>query len=103
MNVTLEHYLVLSAILLCVGVYGVLTRRNVIAILMSLELMLNSANLNLVAFNRYLAPGGIDGQMFAIFVITVAAAEAVVGLALILAIYRNLKSLYIEKINLMRW
>ncbi len=103
METTLQHYLVLSAILFSIGIYGVFTRRNVIAILMSLELMLNAANINMVAFNRFLAPGAMGGQMFVIFIITVAAAEAVVGLALVLAIYRNLKSLYAEKINLMKW
>jgi NAD(P)H-quinone oxidoreductase subunit 4L len=103
MTITLEHYLVVSAILFCIGIYGVFTRRNVIAILISLELMLNAVNINLVAFNCFLSPGGVDGQMFVIFVITVAAAEAVVGLALVLAIYRNLGSLYAEKINLMKW
>ena len=103
MEATLQHYLVLAATLFCLGVYGVFTRRNVIAILMSLELMLNAVNINLVAFNRFLSPGELGGQMFVIFVITVAAAEAVVGLALVLAIYRNLKSLYAEKINLMKW
>ena len=103
MLVTLEHYLVISVILFCLGIYGAFTRRNVIAILISLELMLNAANINLVAFNHYISPGALGGQMFVIFVVTVAAAEAVVGLALVIAIYRNLKSLYVEKINLMKW
>lgn len=98
----LYHYLVLSTILLVIGIFGVLTRRNIIGILMSIELIFNSTNINLVAFNHYLYPGRLWGQGFAIFVITLAAAEAVVGLALVLAIYRNLKTVYVEKMNLLK-
>ncbi len=98
---TLSHTLILSAILFSLGIYGVLTRRNILGILMSIELMFNAANINLVAFNHYLHPGNVWGQGFAIFVITLAAAEAVVGLSLVLAIYRNIKSVYTENLNLL--
>jgi len=104
--ITLQHYLVVSSLMLAIGIFGVLTRRNVIVILMSIELIFNSANVNLVAFNKYLHPGTLAvpdlwGQGFVIFVITLAAAEAVVGLALVLAIYRNLKSVFVEKMNVL--
>ncbi len=98
----LHHFLTLAAILFTIGVFGVLTRRNVIGILMSIELIFNAVNINLVAFNRYNHAGDLWGQGFAIFVITLAAAEAVVGLALVLAIYRNLKTTYVEKMNILK-
>lgn len=98
---SLYHFLVLSAILFSIGVYGVLTRRNVLGILMSIELMFNAANLNLVAFNHYLHPGNAWGQGFVLFVIALAAAEAVVGLSLVLAIYRNIQSVYTENMNIL--
>ena len=89
------------------GIYGALTRRNVLGILISLELMFNAAMLNFVAFNAYELPheslSPLHGQVFALFIILVAAAEAVVGLALVLAIYRNLKSVYVEKLTLLKW
>ena len=90
----------LAAVLFALGVLGVVIRRNAIILFMCVELMLNAANLAFVALSRAV---GIDGQVFVFFVMTVAAAEAAVGLALVLAIYRNLKALYIEKINLMKW
>jgi NADH:ubiquinone oxidoreductase subunit K len=93
---TLYHFLILSAVVFTIGTYGVLTRRNIIGILMSIELMFNAANISLVAFNHYLYPGRLWGQGFVLFVIAIAAAEAVVGLSLILAVYRNLKSLHTE-------
>lgn len=105
--IPLTHYLVLAAILFCIGLYGVLTRRNAIAILMSIELMLNAVNINLIAFNKYIVVTNPDllytGQIFAIFVLTVAAAEAAVGLALVLALYRNFSDIFIEKINILKW
>ena len=101
MTLTLYHYLALSGILFGIGIYGVLTRRNILGILMSIELMFNAANINLVAFNHYLHPERLWGQGFAIFVITLAAAEAVVGLSLVLSIYRNIKSVYTENMNLL--
>lgn len=98
---TLYHFLALSGILFAIGIYGVLTRRNIIGILMSIELMFNAANINLVAFNHYLYPGTVWGQGIALFVMTLAAAEAVVGLSLVLAIYRNIKSVYTENMNIL--
>jgi len=98
---TLYHALALSAIIFSIGIYGVLTRRNILGILMSIELMFNASNIALVAFNHYRHPGTLWGQGFVIFVITIAAAEAVVGLSLVLAIYRNLKSVYTENMNLL--
>jgi NADH-quinone oxidoreductase subunit K len=101
--VPLSWYLVLAAALFCVGVYGVLARKNAVAILMSIELMLNAVNINLVAFWRYLTPSVPSGQMFTIIVLTVAAAEAAVGLALIISIYRRRNTVIAEEIDLMKW
>lgn len=101
--IPLHWFLLSSAALFCVGVYGVLARRNAVAILMSLELMLNAANINLVAFWRYQNPEALNGQAFAIFVFAVAAAEAAVGLALILSIYRNRRTVIAEDVDLMKW
>lgn len=99
----LLHYLVVSALLFALGLFGVVTRRNSVAILMGVELMLNAANINLVAFNKYAAPGAMQGQVFALIVITLAACEAAVGLALVLAAYRTLETVYVDEINLMKW
>lgn len=101
--VPLSWYLALAAALFCVGVYGVLARKNAVAILMSIELMLNAVNINLVAFWRYLTPQVTSGQMFTIIVLTVAAAEAAVGLALIISIYRRRNTVIAEDIDLMKW
>ena len=101
--VTLTHYLVLSALLFALGLYAVVTRRNGVAILMGIELLLNAANVNLVAFNRFSAPGALQGQIFALIVITLAACEAAVGLALVLAAYRSLETIFVDEINLMKW
>ncbi len=94
------HYLVLAAGLFMIGVIGVLTRRNVIIILMSIELILNAVNLNLVAFSRLY---GLHGQIFAIFVITDAAAEAAVGLGIIIAFFRNKETVNVDEVDLLRW
>lgn len=99
----LTQYLILSALLFCLGLFAVVTRRNGVAILMGIELMLNAANINLVAFNRFGAPGAMQGQVFALIVITLAACEAAVGLALVLAAYRSLETIYVDEIDLMRW
>ncbi|MBP1633864.1 MAG: NADH-ubiquinone oxidoreductase, chain [Acidobacteria bacterium] len=99
--ITPAHYLVLSAALFTIGVIGVMVRRNIIVILMSIELILNAVNINLVAFSRQLQNG--VGQVFAIFVICVAAAEAAVGLGIILAFYRNKETVNIDEMSLMRW
>jgi NADH:ubiquinone oxidoreductase subunit K len=101
--IPLHFYLFVAAALFAMGVYGVLARRNAVAILMSIELMLNAVNLNLVAFWRYLTPQGLGGQAFAVFVFAVAAAEAAVGLALIISIYRSRETVVAEDINMMKW
>lgn len=101
MNITIEYYLILSAFMFLVGVTGVLTRRNAIVVFMSVELMLNSANLSLVAFSSFM--GNPVGQLFVFFVMTVAAAEAAVGLAIILAIFRNKLTVNIDEINILKW
>ena len=101
--IPLWMYLVVAALLFCIGIYGVLARRNAVAILMSVELMLNAVNINLVAFWRYLAPQDMSGQAFAAFVFVVAAAEAAVGLAILLFVYRTRRSVVVEDVNLLRW
>lgn len=103
MQVGLTHYLVISALLFCMGLYAMLSRRNAVAILMGIELMLNAANINLVAFNKYVAPAALNGQVFALVVITLAACEAGVGLALVMAAYRNLETVHVDEINVMKW
>jgi NADH:ubiquinone oxidoreductase subunit K len=97
------QYLALAAILFAIGIFGVLTRRNAIGILMSLELMFNAANINFVTFNKYINPDNLTGQIFAAFVIVIAAAEAVVGLAIVLLLYRNWKGINVDRINIMKW
>ena len=101
--VPLSWYLTLAAALFCAGVYGVLARKNAVAILMGIELMLNAVNINLLAFSHYLAPSLPSGQMFIIIVLSVAAAEAAVGLALIISIYRRRNTVVAEDIDLMKW
>src|SRR6266403_302045 len=101
MILSLHHFLMLSAVLFGIGIYGVLSRRNILGVLMSIVLMFNSAYINVIAFNHFLYPGQTWGKGFVIFVITLAAAEAVVGLSLVLAIYRNIKSVYTEKLNIL--
>jgi NADH-quinone oxidoreductase subunit K len=100
MNVGLEHYLVVSVLLFCLGLVGVIVRRNLLVIYMSLELMLNAANLALVAFSRY--TDSLDGQVFVFFIITVAAAEVSVGLALIVALYRKRQTAHVEDLTALR-
>jgi NADH-quinone oxidoreductase subunit K len=97
----MEKYLIVSAILFTIGTIGVLTRKNAIVIFMCIELMLNAVNLTFVAFSRYL--GNLDGQVFVFFVMTVAAAEAAVGLALMIAFYNNRESIDVDDVNLMKW
>ena len=101
--VPISWYLILAALLFSIGIFGVLSRRNAIAILMSIELMLNAANINLVAFARFLDPTVLAGHVFAVFVITVAAAEAAVGLAIVISVYRNIEHINVDKINVMKW
>jgi NADH-quinone oxidoreductase subunit K len=100
-SIPIEYYLILSAFMFVVGVTGVLIRRNAIVVFMCIELMLNSANLSLVAFSSYL--GNPIGQIFVFFVMTVAAAEAAVGLAIIIAVFRNKLTVNIDEINIFRW
>ncbi len=102
MTIPLSWYLVVAAVLFCIGIYGVLARRNAVGILMGVELMLNAVNINLVAFWRYLNPTDVAGQAFALFVLVVAAAEAVVGLALIISVYRNRADIDAENINILK-
>jgi NADH-quinone oxidoreductase subunit K len=102
MIVPLSHVLSLSALLFALGIFGALSRRNAIGILISLELILNSANLNLIAFNRALGDSSGTGQIVALFVIGIAAAGAVVGLALVLAIYRHRKTIAVDEIRLLK-
>jgi NADH-quinone oxidoreductase subunit K len=101
--IPLSWYLTLAAGLFCIGLYGVLARKNAVAILMSIELMLNAVNINLVAFWRYLTPTAASGQMFTVIVLATAAAEAAVGLALIISIYRQRKTVAAEEIDEMKW
>jgi NAD(P)H-quinone oxidoreductase subunit 4L len=99
----LIQYLTLAAVLFSIGLYGMVVSRNAVRVLMSIELMLNAVNINLVAFARYVDPIQVKGQLFAIFVITVAAAEAAVGLAIVLSIYRNTSTVDMERFNLLKW
>jgi len=99
----MQHYLILAAILFAIGVFGVITRRNTIGILMSLELMFNAANINLVTFNRFVPGESLTGQMFSVFIIVVAAAEATIGLAIVLLVYRNWRGIDAENYSIMKW
>ena len=103
----LSKFLVIGALLFIIGVAGVLTRRNIIVIFMSIELILNAANLNFIAFSRFLYESGnvnaLAGQIFAIFVIVVAAAEAAIGLGIVIALYRNKDTIWIDEIDLLKW
>lgn len=102
-NIPLIAYLALSTIMFFAGVYGFLSRRNMLTILMSLELMLNAADINFAAFNRYLFPGQLDGMFFSIFAIGVSAAETAIAIAIIINIYRNLKNINSEEVNKMKF
>jgi len=99
----LPHYIFLGSFLFCIGLYGVLTRSGAIAVLMSVELMLNAVNINFVAANRFIAAGTAVGQLFSVFIIVVAAAEVAVGLALVISIYRQRKSVELNEFNLLKW
>ena len=103
MSLTLEHYLILAAVLFAIGLYGTLTKRNAVIVLMCIELMLNAVNITMVAFSSYVVPTMLTGQVFAIFIMVVAAAEVAVGLAVILAIYRGMETIDIKNIDLMKW
>ena len=99
--VPITHYLILSVVLFCIGMWGVFTRKNAIVIFMCIELMLNAANLAFIAFSRHL--NSMDGQIIVFFVMTVAAAEAAVGLGIIIALYRNRETINVDDVNLMKW
>jgi NAD(P)H-quinone oxidoreductase subunit 4L len=103
MQLQLEYFLLVGAALFCIGIYGLITSRNAVRVLMSIELLLNAVNINLMAFSNFLDPVNIKGQVFAVFVIAVAAAEASVGLAIVLAIYRNRNTVDMEAFNLLKW
>ena len=103
LNSTLERYILLSTALFSIGIYGLIASRNVIRILMSIELLLNAVNINLVAFSTYIDPLEIKGQIFALFVMAIAAAEAAIALAIILAIYRNMSSVDVEDFASLKW
>ncbi|MCS7010233.1 MAG: NADH-quinone oxidoreductase subunit NuoK [Anaerolineales bacterium] len=103
MSIPLSWYLLLAAALFSIGLYGVLARKNAIAILLGIELMLNAVNMNLVAFWRYLDPAQMAGQAFAVIVFAVAAAEVAVGLALVISVYRRRKTVVADELDLMKW
>ena len=106
-NPDLSKFLVIAALLFVIGVAGVLSRRNIIVIFMSIELILNAANLNFIAFSRYLQDTGsinaVAGQVFTVFIIVVAAAEAAIGLGIVIALYRNKETIWVDEIDLLKW
>jgi NADH-quinone oxidoreductase subunit K len=102
-GIPLEFFIILATVMFFTGIYGFLTRRNLITILMSLELILNSVNINFLAFNRYLFPGKLDGHFFSLFVIAVAAAEAAVAIAIIINIYRRFNTINVETVDEMKY
>src|SRR5687767_15196738 len=99
----LNQFLLLAAVLFCIGVYGVLARRNGVLVLMSIELMLNAVNVNLVAFSQFLKDEVLTGQIFTLFVITVAAAEVGIGLAIVILIFRNRETINVDEVDLLKW
>lgn len=101
--IPLSWFLILAALLFCTGLYGVLSRKNAVAILLSIELMLNAVNINLVAFWRYLDTTNLAGQAFALIVFAVAAAEVAVGLAIVISLYRRRKTVLADEIDLLKW
>lgn len=103
MQLQLQYFLLLGAALFCIGIYGLITSRNAVRVLMSIELLLNAVNLNLMGFSNFMDTQEIKGQVFTVFVITVAAAEAAVGLAIVLSIYRNRDTVDMEQFNLLKW
>ncbi len=103
MAIPLSWWLTVAAALFAIGLYGVLSRRNAIGVLLGIELMLNAANINLVAFWRFVTPQALTGQVFAIFVIGIAAAEAAAGLAIIISAYRRRRTVVVDELDTMRW
>ena len=102
-SIPIQAFLIVSAVLFCIGIWGLLNSRNAVRVLMSIELMLNAVNINLMTFSSYVDNNLIQGQVFTIFVITVAAAEAAVGLAILLSLYRNRVTVDMESFNLLKW
>jgi NADH:ubiquinone oxidoreductase subunit K len=101
--VTLYQYLTLATLVFCIGVFGVLTRRNAIAVLIAIELLFNSVNLLLVAFTKFVSPQGLVGQLFAVFIIVIAAAETTVGMAIVLLVYRGFRGIQTDRIGFLKW
>ncbi len=99
----LTHFLIVAALLFVIGLYGILTKRNLVAILMSVELMLNAVNINLIAFSRFITPDVLTGQIFSLFTIAVAASEVAVGLALVFRIYHDRSTILADRLNRLRW
>lgn len=101
--IPLSYFLVLSALLFCIGIYGVLARRNVILVLLSIEIMLNAVNINFIAFSRFVTPQTMVGQIYTIFAMATGAAEIGVGLAIILLIYRGRETVNVDEVNMLKW
>jgi NADH:ubiquinone oxidoreductase subunit K len=102
-EIPLSYFLVVSTLMFFIGIYGFLTRKNLITILMSVELILNSVNINFVAFNRYLFPGQLEGHFFSLFIMAVAAAEAAVAIAIIISVYRRYMNIDVERVDTMKF
>lgn len=103
LSLTLNHFLYLASALFCIGVFGIIVSRNAIKVLLSIEIMLAGVTLAFIAFSRFVTPDTIDGQIISIFILTVAAAEAAVGLAILLAVYRNYQTVDMSRFNLLKW
>ena len=99
----MEYYLIVSTIMMFVGIYGFVTRRNLLAMLISVELILNSVDINFVVFNRFLLPGGLEGYFFSLFSIAISAAETAVAIAIMINIYRNIRSIQVNKLDELKW
>lgn len=102
-GIGIEYFIIMGTLLFFIGVYGFLTRKNLITILMSTELILNSVNINFVAFNKYLYPQQLEGQFFALFVIAIAATEVAVAISIVISLYRKIKTIDVEKVNEMKY
>ena len=99
----MEYYLIVSTVMMFVGIYGFVTRRNLLAMLISVELILNSVDINFVVFNRFLFPGGLEGYFFSLFSIAISAAETAVAIAIMINIYRNIRSIQVNKLDELKW
>ncbi|KAA6334218.1 NADH-quinone oxidoreductase subunit K [termite gut metagenome] len=99
----MKYYLIISAIMFFAGIYGFLTRRNTLAILISIELILNATDINFAVFNRFLFPNGLDGYVFALFSIAISAAETAIAIAIMINIYRNIRNIQVEKLDELKW